>query len=269
MSLDPIWGQAPNHPEGYCSATLSAFPSGPVLPQSEDLCDVRVVRTRPRVSIHRLAQYMEATPARRRQIISAEKYPSPFRVSYWPAKRLFREALRLGWDEETLFEIASERWFSADAETDLADFRRRQAMDAIAEFCGLLEPVKEQLSCLSASVRLSGRVWAPFELGGVQVVDSPELVLRRFRRGDDEVGVMTFSVSKTKPHNEGSAKRAAALLVALAAENKTTLTSLTPELCIVVDVFSGLIVDADRGNEHRLRKAELACEEISAMWNHI
>ncbi len=254
MSLEPVF---------------SAFAPGPVLPPAEDLGEVRIVRTRPRVGLHQLAQYLEATPARRRQIISSEKYPSPFRVSYAPAKRMFREALRLGWNEEMLFGIASERWFSHAAQTELADFRRRQAIDAVAKFCGLLEPVKEQLEQTEVTVRLSGRQWSALSLGGVQIVDSPELVLRRLRRGDDEVGVMSFHVSKTKQHDECSAKRAAALLMALAAENKTASTSLAPDLCIVVDVFSGLIVDADRGNERRLRRAELACEEISAMWDHL
>jgi len=249
--------------------TFTTFAAGPVFPSTDDHCNLRVVRTRPRVSLHQLAQYMEATPARRRQIIASEKYPSPFRVSYEPAKRMFREALRLGWDEEMLFGLASERWFSTPVESDLADFRRRQAMDAVAEFCDLLEPVKEQLATSDASIRLAGRLWAPLELGGVLVVDSPDLVLRRFRRGDDEVGVLTFNVSKTKQHDEVSAQRAAALLMAVAAENKTASTTLSPDLCMVACVFSGIIVDADRGNERRLRRAERACEEIAAMWDHV
>ena len=245
------------------------FAAGPMFPPTDELRDLRVVRTRPRTSLHSLAHYLDASPTKRRQIIVSEKYPSPYRVSYWPAKRLFREALRLGWDEETLFSVASDRWFSEPAESELADFRRRQAMDAVAEFCELLEPLKKTLDDAGATVRLSGRLWRPLNLGGVMVADSPSLVLRRLGAGNDQVGVLTFHVAKTKAHSLDSAKRAAALLVALAAENKTAATSLAPELCFVVDVHSGLIVDGNRGNSRRLKRAEHACREISAMWDRL
>ncbi len=248
---------------------VSPFATGPIFPVTDELCDLRLVRTRPRTYLHALAHYLDASPTKRRQIIDNEKYPSPYRVSYWPAKQLFREAIRLNWDEETLFSVAADRWFSGPAASALADFRRRQTMDALAEFCSLLEPLKQRLKTLNATVRLPGRLWTPLSLGGVLVADSPSLILRRSHCGTDQVGVLSFHVAKTKTHNLESAKRAAALLVTLAAENKTANTILVPELCIVVDIHSGLIVDGNRGNRRRMRLAKHGCREIAAIWDEL
>lgn len=235
-----------------------------------DLENIRIVRTKPRVEMHRLAQLCDASPPRRRQLISQEKYPSPYRVTYEPAKRLFREAVRLDWDAETLFGTASQRWFGAPVQTDLADFRRRQAMDAVAEFCELLEPLRETIKELECVTRLSGRLWQPLKLGGVDVVDAPILVLRRANRSGDVVGVVSVHASKTLPHHEHSMQQAAALLVQVARENKTESTTLDPAMCLVVDAFSNSIASAaDLGLDECLGLAELVCEEVAAMWEHV
>jgi hypothetical protein len=248
---------------------LQAFPSGPVFPASEDLKDIRIIRTRPRVYLHRLAQLVSANPAQRRQLLMREKYPSPFRVSYYPAKRLFRDALRLGWTEDELFNIATERWWPIGPETDYAAFRRRQALDATEEFSLMLERVQQQLADREACVHLSSRLWLPMTLGGVRVADAPPIVLRRNRRGVDQVGLLTFHISKTRPHTDASAKLAAGLLESFARNNQTRVVNLEPELCVVVDVFAGIVADAGGVRRRDLRHVELACEETAACWSRL
>lgn len=248
---------------------LQAFPHGPVFPASEDLKDIRIIRTRPRVYLHRLAQLVGANPSQRRQLLHGEKYPSPFRVSYYPAKRLFRDALRLGWTEDDLFNIATERWWPIGPETDYAAFRRRQALDATEEFSLMLEHVQQELADREACVHLSNRIWLPMTLGGVRVADSPGIVLRRNRRGVEQVGLLTFHISKTRPHTDETARLAAGLLEVFARNNQTRSVTLEPSLCVVVDVFSGHVVDASGARSRDLRQLELACEEIAACWSRL
>lgn len=247
----------------------SAFPSGPVFPATDDLKDIRIIRTRPRVYLHRLAQLVSANPAQRRQILSSEKYPSPFKVSYYPAKRLFRDALRLGWSEDDLFSAATERWWPIGPESDYAAFRRRQALDATEELALMLDYVQDELTRREVCVHLSNRIWLPITLGGVRVADSPGVVLRRNRRGADQVGLLTFHISKTRPHTEESARLAAAILESFARGNQTRAVELEPELCVVVDVFAGLVVDATGARSRDLRQVELACEEVAACWSQL
>jgi hypothetical protein len=248
---------------------LQAFPAGPEFPVTDDLKDIRIIRTRPRVYLHRLAQMIGANPSQRRQLLMAEKYPSPFRVSYYPAKRLFRDALRLGWTDDDLFNIATERWWPIGPETDYAAFRRRQALDATEEFSLMLERVQSELGKRDACVHLSNRIWLPMTLAGVRIADSPGIVLRRNRRGSEQVGLLTFHISKTRPHTDETAALAAGLLEVFARNNQTREVLLEPELCVVIDVFGGQVVDASAASSRDLCQLELACEEIAACWSQL
>jgi hypothetical protein len=44
---------------------------------------VKLPRTRPRISVCKLAEYLEAQPIRRRQILKDQKYPPDFKVTWY------------------------------------------------------------------------------------------------------------------------------------------------------------------------------------------
>ena len=240
-----------------------------IVEPGSNLGEVRLVRTRPRFYLHRLAQYLESSPTGRRQLIEAAKYPSPFRLSYAPAARLFGEALRLGWDDELMTAVALQRWWvDSPPESDHAAVRRMQVMDAVDAFCPLLERINQHLLGLSARVRLADRLWLPLEIGGVKIADMPAVILER--SSPDEVGVLAFHISKSRPHTDRSLAHASVLSWALARANQHKHRArLSPRLCMVVDVFSGQMMDADRGHRRRMRKTELACAEIAALWPEV
>lgn len=247
------------------------------IPRAESPGEIRFVRERPRMSLHRFAQYIESSPTQRRQLIEYAKYPSPFRVDYAPATRLFAESLRLGWDGDLLTSVALQRWWDDhEPASDYAAFRRMQAMDAVDAFSQLVDRVSRDLCRLGARVRLANWLWLPLNFGGVKIADSPILVLERELRSAEvsepstEVGLISFHVSKSRPHTPESAKQAAVLAWALARLNRRRQrTEIAPRLCLVVDVFTGLIVDANRGRKRRLWQSEVACDEIAAMWSEL
>ena len=243
------------------------FPSGPVFPPVDSFDEIRLVRTRPRLYLHRLAQLVGATAETRDEILSHAKYPSPFAVGHEPARRLFAEALRFAWSPEELIDRATERWEPARAESKRAGFLRRQALDAVVELAPFLDYIKEGLRDRGACVHEATRRWSPITLGGVKVADSPAVVLRRNRHGGDWVGLLSFHISKSRPHTGVSARRAAALLEAFTRRDQTA--TVDPELCIVVDVFACLLVDATYTDARDLADAEQVCHQVADRWSGV
>lgn len=239
------------------------------LSSTDDLQDIRIIRTRPRVPLHRLAQMMGVNPILRRQLLQREKYPSPFRVSYWPAERLFCDALRLGWSSDDLLGAATERWWPVGPEIDIVATRRRLFLAAAEKMAMMLEEVQLELESREACAHFSNRVWLPLKLGGVRVADTPGLVLTREHRGAGHLGLVSFHISKSRAHTERSAGRAASLLEAFARINQTCNSELVPDLCVVIDVFAGLVTDAAGDRSGDLREAELVCDEIAAGWSEL
>ena len=207
---------------------------------------------------------MDAPIARRRSVLRREKYPSPFRTSYSSARSIFAEALRLRWAQSQVYAMAAERWSELKLETELAKRRREHALDAVYSFALVLGRLRRKLKALSVDVFAAKRIWEPLSIGDVRVADTPSLVLRRGPPEKQEVGLLSFYVSMTRPLEPRSMDTAAVLLHEFAAANqRKPAEQLAPELCIVVDVFSGQISNASRARPLRLSLATLACEEVA------
>ena len=212
---------------------------------------------RPRIDLHRLAQIVESSPAEARRLVRAG------RAGGAPATRLFAEALRLGWDDDLLMSVALERWWG---DSESSSGHRIQSMAAVESFSRLLEPLDSHLTRLGAFVRAADP-FVPVEIGGVEIDDPSIVRLERVSHG--QVGLLSFHVSRSRPHTAESMRQAATLLWALARANPHPRAELAPGLCLVVDVFGGRIIDADRDHRIRLWQAELACNEIAAIWSSL
>lgn len=243
------------------------FPAGLVLPSFDEGRDIQIVRTRPRVYLHRLAQIVGADPSKRRRMLLSEKYPSPYLTGYEPVKQLAGEALRLGWDQDQLYSVAGQRWWAERLVDTRAQDRRWHALDAVEELGHIIGPLSERLARRGAGVVIARRAWEPIRFSSVAVADEPTLLLEETGRAEPAVGIISFHVSKTRPHTADSIELASVLLHELARRNYCGRDGfVSRRLCIVVDVFANLVADADRGHKRRLRQARLACEEIAALW---
>ena len=244
------------------------FPRGPTLPPIDNLGDVAIVRTRPSMSVPRLAQYVVAKPARRRALLRREKYPSPFRTNYAPAKAIFAEALRLGWSEDEVFSIASERWSRLRLDTRLAKRRRQSALDAVVSFALLLEGLRDSLDSLDATVAIAPKFWMPLTEGGVRISGAPSLLLKRGPPEKPEFGVISFYCSMTQPFAGSGLALGALLLHEVAVVNRArSADRVAEDMCLLVDVFSGKIACAPDAGVFALALFVLGCEEIAADWS--
>lgn len=243
------------------------FPAGLVLPSIDEGRDIQIVRLRPRIYLHRLARIVDAHPERRRQMLLAEKYPSPYLTSYEPVKQLAAEALRLGWDQDRLYAVAGQRWWAEKLVGNLAQDRRWHALDAVDELGHIIGPLGEELATRDAGIVITRRAWEPLRLAGVAVADEPTLLVEKTARTKPAVGAISFHVSRTRPHTADSLEHASVLLFELMRRNYCRRDGVVSRrLCIAVDVFSGFVADADRPHRRRMRRTKLACEKIAAQW---
>jgi hypothetical protein len=219
------------------------------------------VRSQPQMYLHQLAHYLDARPGERRELVEAAKYPSP---TSSPAG----SEPGLAWDEDLATSLALQFWWCITEPGDRPDGRRARARVALKLFVQLVETINHELALLGARTRLTRWVSMSMSLGGVKLVDSPLLIAERNRHGRlIDVGVLSFATSRARAHTDESMKNAAVLLWSLArAELGSKTAQLSRRRCIVADAFSFRSRDARIGHQRRLRKAEIACEEIAAIW---
>ncbi len=85
----------------------------------------------------------------------------------------------------------------------------------------------------------------------------------RFRGG---TALNKLHFPKAHPHTETSAEYVATLLRMHAQRHMLHRGHVSEDACVVVDVFAGRIVSAQRGHVRRWRDIGAACDEIRRAW---
>jgi hypothetical protein len=204
--------------------------------------------------LHHLARYIVAGHTERRAIAQAAKYPSPARGG---------DAMTMGWDEDVLGSLALQEWWCRAVPGGDNDPRREQAERAGRVFEYLIDRVDFELERMD-SCRSVNR-WAPTSkrLAGVEIADSPVPIEEIGLDTEIQVGALSFSTSRARPHTEASLRQAAVVLWWLVRDRREYLS---PELCIAVDLGNRRIGDAGDARVGDLDAAKRACAEIAAMW---
>jgi hypothetical protein len=217
-------------------------------------------RERPRISITKLAEYLDRpTPMRRNSILVDQRFPRAFKAAkFRDAFPVIVDVLVRGGDLDLLDrQIAAWR-----KQTPTSEFKAEclaLCIDALAAFKKLVE--HGALRAFSFAPGLSD---ASLELGGVELSVRPEALI-----AGPEVGAVKIYLAKTNPLTKdgtgrlGSASFAAAALHLWA---EKTFGNVAPERCLVVDVFAGEVYEAPRRHTTRRKHMLIACEEIAAVW---
>jgi hypothetical protein len=219
-------------------------------------------RQTPRISITKLAEYMVASPSRRRSILRDQRYPSAFiAAKFREAYAAISDVLVRGGDPRMIdAQIATWR-----SQTPTSTFNAEclaLCIDALTAFKALM--AKGAFQGLSFT---NGITEAYLELGGVQLSARPEALIE-----GPEIGAVKIYLSKTVPltkeekNRPGSGSFAAAALHLWAEQH---FGSARPDRCLVVDVFAGEVYVASAHNVKKRANLTAACEEIAAVWGAI
>lgn len=216
--------------------------------------------SKPRISLNKLGEYLDATPSRRKRIILDQQEPKTFVMArYQDARQEIVNFISNGMlDDAELLNTAQElRNATNGTEFTLQD--KKASADAIENFLDIAD-----------NLNLDGVIAEPvdkfdsstLEIAGVDVTVRPDIILKDENTSEIK-GAVKLHFSKTAPLTEKSANYVATGL-------KAYLTKKSPNIdaskCFVVDVATQTVVSAPRTHIKRMRDIEAACEEIDARW---
>lgn len=218
----------------------------------------------PKISLNKLGEYLDATPARRRRIVQDQQSPQAFVVTrYGDAREEIVDYIEGGMvAEEQLLEAAT----GLRTEPTASEFTRQDKLasaDAIEDFLDAADKLEiDGLSAEGSDKSTS----AVMEIAGVSVSVRPDVILKDPASGE-VVGAVKLHFSKTNPLSEKSREYVATTLRVYLTETGNAHVDHTK--CLVVDVPSQQVSHAPKGYKRKMNDIEAACEEIAARWTHL
>jgi len=216
----------------------------------------------PRLSMSKLAEYMVATPSRRRTLLRDQKFPPAFKVAWFDqAFDAIADVLRHGMDPSIIEDYLA-RWRRRTPKSTFEADRLRLWIEALSTVARVFDA--NPFAGLSL---VEGPRDATMTLGGVKVSIRPELLCT-----GSAPGAVKIYLNKSVPltdddrRGDGSGTYAATLLYLWAAEH---LGSVAATQCRVLDVFAGRIYGAPKAYVRRRHNLHDACEEIAVRWASI
>lgn len=225
----------------------------------------------PRLSANQLAEYLKASPPRRKQIVKAAKFPKTVIVAQYKGAReaLAKFLCDTARDHKILVE-ATERLLEREAKLAATDWTKddsRRSIEAISSFQKHANALGiQKLDCKPVLPGLP-----TLEIAKVAISVSLDATTHRLSKDRENlVGGVLFLFSKA---DEASAKartercRISALLAYLFA--KTHLAhagTADPKLCFSFDVLTGKAVQAPASHKILLDHMNDSCEEVVLRW---
>ncbi len=223
---------------------------------------VKKTESKPRISINKLAEYIEANPSRRKQIVKDAKNPPKFKtIRYGEAREALKKYISKGFDAGIItsaIELISQK-------SDETDFQEQDSNLSIE----LLEKILD--SDLSF---LENYIYEPFpkgadqiEISGVNISVYPDLVIKKEIDGKVNVGALKLHISKNSEMTAESLKIISAVLYKYV-EDYIAQEGEKPnfKMCLSHDVFNSMHEESPKSYVLRMKRVEAACEEIALWW---
>jgi len=214
-----------------------------------------------RISVNKLGEYLNASPARRRRIVKDQKEPSAYITSrYGDARQEIVSFLEGGMvDEDALASTAAHL-----RQAPGSDFIRQDkanSADAIEDF---LETA-DQLNFDGLTVQaMDPTTPANMEIANVTVSVRPEALLRDEVTGA-VVGAVKLHFPKSFPLTDKAPDYVATALREYLAQTYDA-NAVDPKRCYVVDIPTHTVTCATKASKKKMSDVEAACEEINARW---
>lgn len=212
----------------------------------------------PKISLNKLGEYMNATPARRRRIIEDQIAPKDFIAArYSDARESIVDCISGKISEDQLTKIAEDlRKKEYDSKFTSQD--KNLSADAIDSFLEISDQLPEHYKIEKVPANDKSTI----EISGVEVSIRPDAYIKN--DNNEVVGALKLHFPKSNPLTTTSGEYVATALKTFIQEGKEN--PIDHKLCIVVDVPSSSVIPAPKAGKKRMIDIEAACEEIGAQW---
>jgi hypothetical protein len=232
----------------------------------------RVIKD-PRISVNKLAEYVLATPSRRKRILLDAKYPKPYITTRYKEVREIAKSFLSG--QMTSHEVLKEIKVFEKAAVDAAKIPDNEYQ------IGYNEQSAEALSTLLATTIpkfYGAKIFALNEQSkiilnkGVSISVKPDLILRADIDGEIHVGAMKLHITQTTTLDDESQKLVGVVLHEYVKKHiANTAKGEIPDyrMCVSYDIFKQRFDVCPAAMKVRLTQVADSCEEIAARWDSI
>lgn len=219
------------------------------------------LRLSPRFSINKLAEYMSASPRRRRSLIIDQiRVPVAKVINYEDARRVLVRFF--GDPDRTPKQLLDTAATFRDRAALSPEEHRSQCLISSARALEAFAPFSDHFRPRGVVAVPGPRKGADLTLGGVRVVVAPDISL--IEPGTEQrVGAIKFHFSRSAPLSAEGLQYSSTLLYE---HLERDWDRPTKSRCISVDIFGHRAEAVPRAVKDRLKNLEAACEEISERW---
>jgi hypothetical protein len=217
-------------------------------------------KKRPQLSVTKLAEYVQATPLRRRAIVKMAKRPMTFIVRRYELARFFaKEFFKAKFDKGVL-DLGIKK---------IKDSKGKGNPDMPVESLERLKAMSfSELDIQDLTIHDYQGSNPKLKYSGIAVSVYPDLVLRgTTSRGKKVVGVVKFHFSSSFRLSDETSINACVMLHEFTERFIVeTGEEVARDLCLLVDPFAGTVSTAPSAVTRRLNTITVACEEVSFWW---
>jgi len=215
----------------------------------------------PYITVNKLAEYMLATPTRRRQIIKSLKEDKDFRKLYYAeVKNTLPGFFRSGYDHSKI-DTAIKRIEKKKGTTSWDDTDNPNSILALECLKIAILPDLSNYEIVTNIGKLQD-----LNLKGVNISIKPEIYLKH--KESDKIGAIKAHIAKTKTSQLDSTglQYAATIIKCGFMSLGYSEAEIDNRGCISIDIFQKSFDVAPRAYKRNLGALEASCEEISARW---
>lgn len=226
---------------------------------SRDKPQKPTIRKTPRISVNKLAEYLTASPAKRRSIVKDQKYPPTFRITWYEkATRAMVSFLSdPKRDDDALVQVI-EKLYTQKAATENEQLKLNTNAQALEAF---LEGYSD-LDLGLGVVKQGDADPAKLSISGVELSVRPELLLQSSDKS--KRGAIKLYLSKDQALDDSTGQYIAAVVERFVVDQYGP--SASRKHCQVFDVFGRSVQSAPASTKARMKDIEAACQEIALLW---
>lgn len=217
----------------------------------------------PSISANKLAEFIFAGPARQRQILKDQKFPSDFKGMYYREASESISRVITG-NLEDLSPLENQKDILEQVVTDKAGTQRR--VDANIDAIEAFETILDDIKLGGATPSLASHAPEKLTVQGVKISVRPDVLLAK----PGKAGMLIGGVKLHFPRNYALGEDGAAIVSALINEwcRQCRADDGTPagELCMVIDVGSRKAYPGVKATAARMKAVDAACQNIAALW---
>jgi hypothetical protein len=217
----------------------------------------------PSISLNKLAEFMTANPARQRQILKDQKYPTEFKGMYYKDASESIGQVIAG-NLEDLSPLSNQKAVLEQITTDKVGTNRRiqSNIDAIEGFEAMLDQVK----LVGAKPTLGSHAPQKLARYGVLISVRPDIMLSKAGKAGPLIGAIKLHFSRQFPLTEETSGIVSAVIQEWCRDTMPDSGTPLGELSFVIDVGARTAFPGVKSIASRLKQVDACCQNIASLW---